>query len=93
MAKKPASLKASRFAANTATHIFLAIMCLIWITPFVWLIAQSFREGKGQFITTFFPTQYTTDNYVKLFTDKTIIDFPRTFMNTLFIATCTCVIR
>ena len=92
MGKKSGSLKTRRFVADTATHVFLVIMCLVWILPFVWLIAQSFRDGKGQFITTFFPTAYTVDNYVKLFTDKTIMDFPRMFMNTLFIACCSCII-
>ena len=85
-------MKTRRIVSDTATHVFLALMCLIWILPFVWLIAQSFRDGKGQFITTFFPTKYTVDNYVKLFTDKTVIDFPRTFMNTLGIACGSCVI-
>ena len=92
MAKQSGSMKTRRIVSDTATHIFLAVMCLIWILPFVWLIAQSFRDGKGQFITTFFPTKYTIDNYVKLFTDKTIIDFPRTFLNTLGIACGSCVI-
>ena len=92
MEKKTASMKGRRIVADTATHIFLVIMCLIWILPFVWLIAQSFRDGKGQFITTFFPTAYTFDNYVKLFTDRTIINFAQMFLNTLFIACCTCVL-
>ena len=92
MAKQSGSMKTRRIVSDTATHIFLAVMCLIWILPFVWLIAQSFRDGKGQFITTFFPTKYTIDNYVKLFTDKTVIDFPRTFLNTLGIACGSCVI-
>ncbi len=92
MAKKSGSMRGKRIATDVASHTFLAIMCLVWILPFVWLIAQSFRDGKGQFITTFFPTQYTVDNYTALFTDKTIIDFPRMFMNTLGIATCSCII-
>ena len=92
MAKKTGSMRSRRLAADVATHIFLAVMCLVWILPFVWLVAQSFREGKGQFITTFFPKAYTVDNYVKLFTDKTVIDFPRTFLNTLGIACGSCVI-
>ena len=92
MEKHSGSMKTRRIVSDTATHIFLAVMCLIWILPFVWLVAQSFRDGKGQFITTFFPTKYTIDNYVKLFTDKTIIDFPRTFLNTLGIACGSCVI-
>ena len=85
-------MKTRRIVSDTASHVFLALMCLIWILPLVWLIAQSFRDGKGQFITTFFPPKYTVDNYVKLCTDKIVIDFPRTFMNTLGIACGSCVI-
>ena len=46
MVKKSGSMKTRRMIADTATHIFLTIMCLLWLVPFVWLIAQSFREGK-----------------------------------------------
>ena len=83
--KKTRSVKTGRIVSNTLTHIFLAVMCLVWIIPFIWLIMQSFRDGKGQFITTFFPTKYTLDNYVKLLTDKTVLNFPRMFMNTFFV--------
>lgn len=67
-------------------------MCLIWLIPFVWLFMQSFRATPGQFSSTFFPTTYTLNNYIKLLTDKTVLNFPRMFMNTLFVACCTCVI-
>ena len=90
--KKTRSVKTGRIVSNTLTHIFLAVMCLVWIIPFIWLIMQSFRDGKGQFITTFFPTKYTLDNYVKLLTDKTVLNFPRMFMNTFFVAACTCIL-
>lgn len=86
------SLRGGRVAADIATHIFLAVMCLIWLIPFVWLFMQSFRATPGQFSSTFFPTTYTLNNYIKLLTDKTVLNFPRMFMNTLFVACCTCVI-
>ena len=92
MAKTNGSIRRKRLIGDTATHIFLVVMCVIWLIPFVWLVAQSFRDGKGQFITTFFPTKYTLDNYIKLFTDRSIINFPRVFLNTLFVATCSCVL-
>ena len=92
MAKPNGSIRRKRLIGDTATHIFLVVMCVIWLIPFVWLVAQSFRDGKGQFITTFFPTKYTLDNYIKLFTDRSIINFPRVFLNTLFVATCSCVL-
>jgi len=90
--KKTRSVKTGRIVSNTLTHVFLAIMCLIWIIPFIWLIMQSFRDGKGQFITTFFPQKYSLDNYIKLLTDKTVLNFPRMFLNTFMIATCTCIL-
>ena len=64
------SAKAKRIAADTATHVFLAIMCIIWLIPFIWLLAHSFRETKGQFTNHFFPEDFTFDNYTKLFTDR-----------------------
>ena len=74
------------------TYIFLSVMCAVWLLPFVWLVAQSFRDGKGQFIATFFPTKYTFNNYKALFTQFEIMNFPRMFMNTFVIACCSCII-
>ena len=90
--KKTRSVKTGRIVSNTLTHVFLTVMCLIWIIPFVWLVMQSFRDGKGQFIRTFFPTEYSVDNYVKLLTDKTVLNFPRMFLNTFAIAICSCIL-
>ena len=84
------SARGKRITADVFTHIFLVVMCLVWLIPFVWLIAHSFRETKGQFTTTFFPQDFTFDNYTKLFTDRSVIDFPKMFLNTLLIACGTC---
>ncbi len=93
MAKKlQSTVRSRRLVADTATHVFLTIMCLLWLVPFVWLIMQSFRAGAGQFSSTFFPTAYSLDGYIRLLTDKTVLNFPRMFMNTLFVACCTCVL-
>ena len=67
-------------------------MCVIWLMPFFWVIMQSFRDGIGQYISTFLPQEYTLDNYKALFTDFSVINFPRMFLNTFFIACCSCVI-
>ena len=92
MAKKTSSLKTKRIVADTATHVFLVVMCLVWLIPFVWVLMQSFRAGKGQFVKTFFPTEYTLDNYIKLLTDGTVINFPRMFLNTLLVACGSCLL-
>ena len=73
-------------------HIFLVIVAVIWLIPFVWLVAHSFRPDGGLFCKTFFPAEWSLSNYVKLFTEKDVIDFPRMFMNTFVIAIFSCII-
>ena len=69
MAKKiSGGMKAKRITGDVITYIFLIAMCVIWLLPFFWLVMQSFRDGKGQFISTFLPTAYTTNNYKALLT-------------------------
>ena len=85
-------MKARRITADIITYIFLAIMCVVWLLPFFWVIMQSFRDGIGQYISTFLPTAYTLNNYKALFTDFSVINFPRMFLNTFFVACCSCVI-
>ncbi len=93
MAKKNGGgMKAKRITGDVITYIFLSIMCVIWLMPFFWIIMQSFRDGIGQFISTFLPTKYTLNNYKALFTDFSVINFPRMFLNTFFVATCSCII-
>ena len=87
-----ASMKAKQTTANIFTHAFLIVMCIVWLLPFVYLILQSFRAGDGQFVKSFIPEKFTITTYTKLFTDRSIIDFPRMFLNTLGIAVCTMII-
>ncbi len=90
--KKSTSMRTKRITADVLTYIFLIAISIVWLIPFFWLIMQSFRDGKGQFISTFLPTQYTLNNYKALFTEFDVMNFPRMFMNTLFISVCTCII-
>ena len=90
--KKIGGMKAKRITGDVITYIFLAVLCIVWLIPFFWLIMQSFRDGKGQFISTFLPTDYTLNNYKALFTQFDVINFPRMFLNTLFVACCSCLL-
>ena len=93
MAKKSeGGMKARRLTADIIIYIILAAMCVVWLLPFFWVIMQSFRDGIGQYISTFLPQKYTIKNYVALFTDFKVINFPRMFMNTFFLACCSCVV-
>ncbi len=86
------SAKKRRFINNTIVHVILGILAVIWVFPIVWVVLTSFRAEKGSYVSTFFPQSFTLDNYAKLFTDTTILNFPQMFMNTLFIAICSCIL-
>lgn len=86
------SAKKRRFINNTIVHVILGILAVIWVFPIVWVILTSFLAEKGSYVSTFFPQSFTLDNYAKLFTDTTILNFPQMFMNTLFIAICSCIL-
>ena len=91
-AAKYKSAKTKRFVNNTIVHVSLAILAFIWVFPIVWVVLTSFRAEKGSYVSTFLPRSYTLDNYIKLFTDTSILNFPRMFMNTLIIAIFSCLI-
>ena len=92
--KLSSSVKAKRITVDIIVHIFLAIVAVVWVLPFVYLIAQSLRGGLNHSndYSLFFPDQYTINNYIKLFTDTAVLSFPRMFLNTLVISICSCVI-
>ncbi len=91
-AAKFKSAKTKRFVNNTIVHVSLAILAFIWVFPIIWVVLTSFRAEKGSYVSTFLPRSYTLDNYVKLFTDTSILNFPKMFMNTLIIAVFSCLI-
>ena len=93
MAKKPASVKRQKMVTDVVVHVFLTIVAIVWLIPFVWIVAHSFRgESAGMYCSTFLPTQYTFDNYIKLFTDVKTMNFPRMFANTFMISVFSCLI-
>jgi len=89
---QPRSVKRQKQITNAVVHVFLAVMCVIWLLPLFYIVAHSFRAEKGQFVSGFLPQSYTLNNYITLFTDKSIMDFPRMFMNTFVIAVFSCAI-
>ena len=90
--KKYHSAKRRKFINNTIVHIVLGVLACIWVFPILWVILTSFRAEQGSYVSTFFPKSYTIDNYIRLFTDTTILNFPKMFMNTLIIAIFSCII-
>lgn len=78
--------------SDIVVHVILVILSVIWVIPILWIVLISFRGEKGQYVSTLLPKAYTLGNYTKLFTDTSILNFPKMFMNTLIIAIFSCII-
>lgn len=86
------SYKARRTISNVIIYVILSVMCIIWVMPLAWLIMTSFR-GETQVYTDYIiPKTWTFDNYIQLFTDTSYCNYPRWFLNTLFVSVVSCVI-
>ena len=85
-------LSPRRRAINLLVHVFLAVLAIIWLLPIVWIVLTSFRAEPGAYTKTFLPQGYTLNNYIKLLTDRNVLNFPRMFKNTLIISIISCVI-
>lgn len=79
-------MKTKRFIVNTACHILLAVLSVIWILPILYVILTSFRAESGSYKSYIWPRGFTLDNYFNLFHGNSNINFTRWFMNTLIIA-------
>ena len=89
---KKGGAKAKKFIVNSIVHVGLAIMSFVWLLPIFWVIITSFRDEKGAYFKTFMPKAWTFNNYIKLWTDTSNLNFPQMFMNTFVIACFVCVI-
>ncbi|EFA22085.1 ABC transporter, permease protein [Bifidobacterium gallicum DSM 20093 = LMG 11596] len=81
-----------RILADILVYILLTALAIVWLLPIVWVFLESFNKNTAPYTATFFPTEYTFNNYVKLFAERNVLDFPRMFMNTLIIAIFVCII-
>ncbi|WP_305205679.1 sugar ABC transporter permease, partial [Faecalibaculum rodentium] len=78
--------------SNALVYVCLSVLAIVWVFPIVWVVLYSFSAQKGSYISTILPKAWTISNYTKLFTDTSILNFPRMFTNTLIIAICSCLL-
>lgn len=93
MAKKYRSKKAVERGTNAVIYVILVLISIIWLFPFFYLIIQSLRGETGIATSYFFPHEWTFDNYIKLWTDTSIFNFPRWYGITLLISVVVTVIQ
>ena len=88
-AKRHMGLRTSRAISNTAIHILLIAISIIWLIPFVCIVLQSFRVESTWQVGYVIPKTWGFDNYVNLFSSN----FPRWYINTFITALCTALLQ
>ena len=83
-AKRHLGIKAANTISNTVIYALLICVTIIWLTPFVFIVLQSFRCESTHMVGYVVPKVWGLDNYKALFETS----YPRWYMNTLTIALC-----
>lgn len=84
--------KVKRILNYLATYCALIIICFVFLFPCLWLILSSFSAtGSLYDIKGFFPSEYSFDAFIKLFTDAGLYNYPKWLLNTLFVALMSCI--
>lgn len=75
------------------TYCILLIVAFIFFFPCLWLVLASFsKSGSIYSFDGFFPKEYGFDSFKTLFTDTVMYNYPKWFLNTLFIASMSCIL-
>ena len=73
-------------------NVLIAVLCVIWLIPIVWLVCMAFSADDFMYVAGFFPRKWSAEHFVRLFRTDTVNQFPMWFMNTFKIAIFTCII-
>ncbi|MEG3331416.1 sugar ABC transporter permease [Streptococcus suis] len=85
--------KWSHFLQSTGIYCIFILVSFIFLFPCIWLILASFSQsGTIYSFDGFFPTSYSLKSFITLFTDTDLYNYPRWFLNTLFIASMSCIL-
>lgn len=75
----------------TLTYCILILVSAIFVFPCLWLILASFsKTGSIYSFNGFFPSEYSFDSFVTLFTDTYMYNYPKWLLNTFVIALFSC---
>ncbi len=74
-------------------NLLIAFLAVIWLVPIVWLVVTSFSAYTGMNTSTFFPEEWSLNNYKNLlFSADSVAQFPNWFKNTFLVACASCVV-
>lgn len=84
------SAKTRSHIANTIIYIVLTVLSVIWLLPIAWLLISSFRGEGNAWVDYVVPKEFTFGNYIRLFTETDLFNYPRWFGNTVLVAIASC---
>jgi len=87
------SMKTMKLVSNIGVYVILGLLSIIWLIPIIYLVITSFRGELGAWLDGYvIPRAWTMGNYTRLFTDTSLFNFPRWFLNTFIVAIFSCLI-
>ncbi len=93
MKRKAKHFTVGRALDTGVTYILLLAVAFIFFFPCLWLILASFsKSGTIYSFDGFFPTEYSLASFKRLFMDTAMYNYPKWFLNTLFVAAGSCVL-
>jgi len=86
-------MRTRRRVSNGAVYGVLSILSVVWLIPIAYLVLMSLRAEPGAYLDGYvLPKGYTLANYANLFTNTTLFNFPKWYLNTFMVAVCSCFI-
>ena len=89
--KKHMNMSTKRRIGNITSYVTLALISIIWILPFIFLLLRSFDVGNSGPSSAILPEKFGFGNYVYLFTSGN--NFLKWYFNTFIIALVVCVVQ
>ena len=83
MSAKQRSKSGRERLSRILIYVFLTVLCVIWLIPFVYLIFQAFRGESTAMVTYVIPKQWSLVNFRRLFKETNFLHW---YKNTLIIA-------
>ena len=86
------SYKLRRGISNSIIYVILTALAILWVLPLLWLIISAFRAEKTVYPSYVWPKAFTLQNFKDLFTETTLFNYPKWFLNTLLVSVCSCIL-
>lgn len=91
--KSKSGIKVKNFVSTASTYVIILASSLIYLFPILWLTLASFsKSGSIYSFDGFFPKEYSLASFNKLFFDTGTYNYPRWFLNTLYVSTLSALI-